>query len=206
MRDLRAKLLERLHDAALPPAEKPTRGDFDLNPEWRMKLTPAELTAAAVLVPIVNRNGAPSVIFTKRTPHLNAHAGQVSFPGGRLEPHDDGPIAAALRESHEEIGLAPDHVDVIGLLDTYQTGTNYIVTPVVGLVSSEFEPTLDDFEVAEVFEVPLDHVLDSTNFIRETRDVGEFTRIFYAIYYEEWRIWGATAGMLLDLVERIGRE
>ena len=85
-------------------------------------------------------------------------------------------------------------------------GTNYIVTPVVGLVSSEFEPTLDDFEVAEVFEVPLDHVLDSTNFIRETRDVGEFTRIFYAIYYEEWRIWGATAGMLLDLVERMGRE
>jgi 8-oxo-dGTP pyrophosphatase MutT (NUDIX family) len=206
MRDLRAKLQERLHDAALPPSEEPTRGDFDLNPEWRGKLKLAEFTTAAVLVPIVNRNGTPSVIFTKRTPHLNAHAGQVSFPGGRLEPRDDGPIAAALRESHEEIGLAPGHVDVIGLLDTYQTGTNYIVTPVVGMVSPEFEPMLDDFEVAELFEVPLGHLLDRANFVRETRDVGEFTRIFYAIYYEEWRIWGATAGMLFDLVERMGRE
>ena len=206
MRELRAKLLERLHDVELPPSEEPTRGDFDLNPEWRQKRPHAELTAAAVLVPIVNRNGSPGIIFTQRTSHLNAHAGQVSFPGGRIETHDDDPIAAALRESEEEIGLELEHVDVIGLLDTYQTGTNYIVTPVVGLVSSDFEPKLDAFEVEEIFEVPLDHALDRSNFVRETRDVGEFTRIFYAIYYEEWRIWGATAGMLFDLVERMGRE
>lgn len=206
MRELRAKLADLLNDAELPPSKEPTRGDFDLNPEWREKLAPAELTAAAVLVPIINRSGAPAVLFTQRTPHLNAHAGQVSFPGGRLEPHDVGPIAAALRESDEEIGLDPNHVDVVGLLDTYQTGTNFIVTPVVGVVSPQFEPSLDSFEVAELFEVPLDHVLDRANFVQETRDVGEFTRIFYAIYYEEWRIWGATAGMLLDLVERMGGE
>jgi 8-oxo-dGTP pyrophosphatase MutT (NUDIX family) len=206
MHELRAKLFELLNDATLPPSDEPTRGDFDLNPEWRVKLTPAELTPAAVLVPIVSRGGDAAVLFTQRTSHLNAHAGQVSFPGGRLEPHDEGPIAAALRESQEEIGLGPEHVDVVGLLDTYQTGTNYVVTPVVGMVSAEFEPKLDTFEVAELFEVPLDHVLDRSNFVRESREVRDFKRIFYALYYEDWRIWGATAGMLFDLVERMGRE
>lgn len=206
MRELRARLRDRLHDVALSPSKEPARGDFDLNPEWRERLAPAELTPAAVLVPIVGRIGGPAVLFTQRTSHLNAHAGQVSFPGGRLEPHDGGPIAAALRESEEEIGLGPEHVDVVGLLGTYQTGTNYIVTPVVGMVSPNFVPELDEFEVAELFEVPLDHLLDRSNFVRESRDVGEFTRVFYAIYYERWRIWGATAGMLLDLVERMDGE
>lgn len=205
MHELRARLESLLNDAMHPPPEEPTRGDFDLNPEWRERLSPGELRSAAVLVPIVRRDGGPSVIFTQRTPHLSAHAGQVSFPGGRLEPHDEGPIAAALRESEEEIGLDPGHVDVVGLLDTYQTGTNYIVTPVVGMVDPAFEPRLDAFEVAEIFEVPLDHILDRANFIRESREVRNFTRIFYALYYEDWRIWGATAGMLFDLVERMDR-
>ena len=102
--------------------------------------------------------------------------------------------------------MGPEHVDVVGLLGTYQTGTNYIVTPVVGMVSPNFVPELDEFEVAELFEVPLDHLLDRSNFVRESRDVGEFTRVFYAVYYEGWRIWGATAGMLLDLVERMDGE
>jgi 8-oxo-dGTP pyrophosphatase MutT (NUDIX family) len=205
MYELREKLLGRLHDISLPPSKEPTRGDFDLNPEWRERLMPTELTPAAVLVPIINRNGRPTVLFTQRTSHLKTHAGQVSFPGGRLEPGDGGPIAAALRESEEEIGLEPDHVDLIGLLDTYQTGTNYVVTPVVGMVNSNFEPRLDAFEVAELFEVPLDHVLDRENFFHESRDVGEFTRFFYALYYEQWRIWGATAGIMFDLVERMDR-
>ena len=206
MRELRARLRDRLHDVTLSPSKEPARGDFDLNPEWRERLASAELMPAAVLVPIVGRIGGPAVLFTQRTSHLNAHAGQVSFPGGRLEPHDGGPIAAALRESEEEIGLGPEHVDVVGLLGTYQTGTNYIVTPVVGMVSPDFVPKLDEFEVAELFEVPLDHLLDRSNFVRESRDVGEFTRVFYAVYYEGWRIWGATAGMLLDLVERMDGE
>tara|TARA_Y100001960_G_C14634877_1_gene807722 strand:+ start:159 stop:779 length:621 start_codon:yes stop_codon:yes gene_type:complete len=205
MHELREKLLDRLHDISFPSPEEPIRGDFDLNPEWRKQLTPTELTPAAVLVPIINRNGCPSVLFTQRTSHLKTHAGQVSFPGGRLEPGDEGPIDAALRESEEEIGLESDHVDLIGLLDTYQTGTNYIVTPIVGIVSSNFEPRLDTFEVAELFEVPLDQVLDRENFLRESRDVGEFTRVFYAFYYEQWRIWGATAGIMFDLVERMDR-
>ncbi len=206
MRELRARLRDRLRDAALPPPPEPLRGDFDLNPEWRERLAPAALTPAAVLVPIVGRAGGPAVLLTQRTPHLNAHAGQVSFPGGRLEPHDEGPVAAALRESEEEIGLSREHVDVVGLLDTYQTGTNYVVTPVVGMVGPDFEPRLDEFEVAELFEVPLDHLLDRSNFVRESRDAGGFTRVFLAVYHEGWRIWGATAGMLFNLAERMDGE
>lgn len=206
MRELRARLRERLRDAALPPPAEPARGDFDLNPEWRARRAPAELAPAAVLVPIVSRNGGPAVFLTRRTAHLNAHAGQISFPGGRLEPRDGGPVAAALRESEEEIGLDPGQVDVVGLLDTYRTGTDYVVTPVVGIVDPDFEPRLDEFEVAELFEAPLDHLLARRNFVRESRDAGGFTRVFYAIYYEGRRIWGATAGMLFDLMERMDGE
>ena len=209
MRELRARLRERLRDAALPPPTEPARGDFDLNPEWRewrARRAPAELAPAAVLVPIVSRNGGPAVFLTRRTAHLNAHAGQISFPGGRMEPRDGGPVAAALRETEEEIGLDPGQVDVVGLLDTYRTGTDYVVTPVVGIVDPDFEPRLDEFEVAELFEAPLDHLLARRNFVRESRDAGGFTRVFYAIYYGGRRIWGATAGMLFDLMERMDGE
>ena len=111
-----------------------------------------------------------------------------------------------MRESEEEIGLSVSHVDVLGLLDTYQTGTNYIITPVVGIVNSLFEPRINISEVSQIFEVPLHHVLDKSNFFRESRDTGDFTRVFYALYYSSWRIWGATAGMLFNLVERMDVE
>ena len=206
MRELRRRLESVLNDAAQPYLAEPARSDFDLNPKWRERMSPAELTPAAVLVPIMSRNCDPSILFTQRTPHLKAHGGQVSFPGGRMETYDAGPIAAALRESKEEVGLDPEYVDVVGLLDNYQTGTNYLVTPVVGIVHPEFEPIRDTSEVAQIFEVPLGHVLDQSQFIHETRDVGEFTRVFYAMYYEDWRIWGATAGMLFDLVKRMAQD
>src|ERR1700757_4336874 len=128
-----------------------TRGDHDLNPGW----TPpsSEVRPAAVLVPLVDRMDGMSVLLTQRTAHLSAHAGQIAFPGGRLEPEDPDAAAAALRETEEEIGLPREHVTLIGRLDTYVTGTGFEITPVVGIVSTPFTLSIDPFEVADVFEV-----------------------------------------------------
>jgi 8-oxo-dGTP pyrophosphatase MutT (NUDIX family) len=175
------------------------RGDHDLNPELRPK---QPLTPAAVLVPIVLRDDGMTILLTKRTAHLAAHAGQVSFPGGRLEPEDADAIAGALRETEEEIGLARQHVEVIGRLDTYVVRTGFEVTPIVGLVTPPFTLTQDDFEVAEVFEVPLSFILDPKNHQRQSRvDFGGAKREFWVFPYRDYYIWGATAGMLINLYE-----
>src|SRR5271165_5248799 len=130
-----------------------TRGDHDLNPGMTPPST--ALRPAAVLVPLVDRAEGMTVLLTLRTAHLNAHAGQVAFPGGRIEPEDRDAVAAALRETEEEIGLPREHVSLIGRLDTYVTGTGFEITPIVGIVSTPFSLTVDPYEVAEVFEVPL---------------------------------------------------
>lgn len=155
--------------------------------------------AAAVLVPLVQREGGPRVMLTRRTDHLHHHAGQISFPGGRLEDGDDGPVACALRETVEETGLDPRHVTVVGLLDDYVTVTGFRVTPVVGLVQPPFTLSPDPFEVAEVFEVPLAFLLDPVNHQKVARTVNGKPRPYYAIPYESYYIWGATAGMLMNL-------
>ena len=175
------------------------RGDHDLNPG----MTPpsAALRPAAVLVPLIDRAEGMSVLLTQRTPHLSAHAGQISFPGGRIEESDADATAAALRETEEEVGLTRDHVTVIGRLDTYVTGTGFEITPVVGIVKVPFPLTIDPYEVAEVFEVPLSFVLDPSNHRRMTRDVEYRTRIFFVLPFEDRKIWGATAGMLVNLAE-----
>jgi 8-oxo-dGTP pyrophosphatase MutT (NUDIX family) len=142
-----------------------------------------------------------SVLLTQRTPHLSAHAGQISFPGGRIEKSDADATEAALRETEEEVGLTRDHVKVIGRLDTYVTGTGFEITPVVGIVKVPFPLAIDPFEVAEVFEVPLSFVLDPANHRRMTRDVEHRTRIFFVLPFENRNIWGATAGMLVNLAE-----
>ncbi len=176
-----------------------TRGDHDLNPGW----TPPsiELRPAAVLVPLVDRAGGISVLLTQRTAHLSAHAGQISFPGGRIETSDRDATDAALRETEEEVGLTRDHVTVIGRLDTYVTGTGFEITPMVGLVKVPFPLTPDPFEVSEVFEVPLSFVIDPNNHRRMTRVFEERTRVFFVLPYENRYIWGATAGMLVNLAE-----
>lgn len=161
-------------------------------------------TAAAVLVPLVARPGGMTVLLTQRTAHLKNHAGQISFPGGRSEDHDDSPVATALRESHEEIGLDAALVDVLGHLDDYVTVTGFNVTPVVGLVVPPFDLTPDPFEVADAFEVPLSFVLDRSNHQRHTYKVKGRTRAYYAMPYGERYIWGATAGMLVNLAEVLG--
>ncbi len=176
-----------------------TRGDHDLNPGW----TPpsSDLRPAAVLVPLIDRADGMTVLLTQRTPHLSAHAGQIAFPGGRIEPDDPDAVAAALREAEEEVGLPPKHVTVIGRLDTYVTGTGFEVTPVVGIVRVPFPLALDPHEVAEAFEVPLSFVVDPSNHRRMTRRQGERLRTFFVLPFEDRYIWGATAGMLVNLAE-----
>ena len=174
------------------------RGDHDLTAGGT---PPARtLTPAAVLVPLIDR-GALSVLLTQRTMHLDAHAGQISFPGGRLEPDDVDHVAAALRETEEEVGIAPNLVEVIGRLDDYVTGTGFRVVPVVGVVRPPFQIRPEPFEVADVFEVPLDFVLDPANHEQHSRIVNGIERRYYVLPYEGRYIWGATAGMLINLYE-----
>ena len=166
----------------------------------------AAITAAAVLVPIVTHLDALSVLFTQRTTHLKNHAGQVSFPGGRAEPGDASPEFTALRETQEEIGLPPEHAEIIARLPDYFTRTGYRVTPVVGLLTPPLALAPDPREVEEVFEVPLAFLLDPRNHARETREIQGRTVAYYVMRYESRTIWGATAGMLVNLYRHLADE
>lgn len=159
------------------------------------------LTPAAVLVPIVRRDDAPTVLFTRRTEHLKSHSGQISFPGGRMEERDASPEAAALRETSEEIGLGAGEVEVLGRLGVRETGTGYRVFPVVGMVAPPLALVPDAHEVAEIFEVPLAFLVDPANHRFETRVSGNVERQFYAIPYGSYFIWGLTARILVNLGE-----
>ena len=167
--------------------------------------TPAQ---AAVLVPLVQRAGGLQVLLTRRTDHLRDHAGQISFPGGRSEPEDGGPAATALREAEEEVGLAHDRVQVIGQMPVYTTVTSFVITPVVALVTPPFELVLDTFEVAEAFEVPLQHLMNPANHRRHVFSFDGSERQFLSMPWQgpgadgmerEYFIWGATAAMLRNL-------
>lgn len=160
-------------------------------------------TPAAVLFPIVQRPQGHTVLLTQRTDHLRDHAGQVSFPGGRVDAVDVSPQATALRETQEEIGLAPSHIEIFGYLPQYYTGTGFVVTPVVGLLTPPFELQPDPFEVAEIFEVPLSFLLDPANHQRHSIFLRGALRHYYAMPYGRYFIWGATAGMIRSLSERL---
>lgn len=157
------------------------------------------LTPAAVLVPIVVRESGMTVLLTQRTAHLRDHAGQVSFPGGRCETEDPTPVATALREAEEEVGLVPAQVEVLGRLPEYLTSTGFRVVPVVGLVHPPLNLRLDDFEVAEVFEPPLGFLLDPANHQRHQVEYQGALREYWAMPWKGYYIWGATAGMLVSL-------
>jgi len=175
------------------PVEPVTSGDGHL---WR---SDREIRPAAVLVPVVRREKELTVLFTRRTAHLHDHAGQISFPGGRAEPGDRGAAETAMREAEEEIGLAAPRVEVLGELHPYVTVTGYRVIPVVGLVTPPLELRPDDFEVAEVFEAPLAFLLDPANHQTNYVRFEGLERHYYAIPYRQYYIWGATAGMLMNM-------
>jgi len=159
-----------------------------------------EPAGAAVLVPLVQHADGLTLLLTRRTDHLRDHAGQISFPGGRVEPEDDGPVATALRETEEEIGLSRGHIEVIGQLPIYSTVTAFQVTPVVGLVEPGFTMQLDDFEVAEAFEVPLAFLMNPAHHRHHSFEFAGTQRRFLSMPWQgaerEYFIWGATAAML----------
>ena len=164
------------------------------------------LIPAAVLVPIVVRESGMTILLTQRTAHLRDHAGQVSFPGGRCEPEDATPVATALREAQEEVGIDPQQVEVLGFLPEYLTSTGFRVTPVVGLVSPPLNLRLDDFEVAEAFEPPLEFLLDPANHQRHQVEYRGAMREYWAMPWQGYYIWGATAGMLMSLYRFLSGE
>lgn len=171
--------------------------DRDLLPD-----APAAPMPAAVLVAVTDR-AEPGLILTQRTDTLRRHAGQVAFPGGRIDPGDDGPIAAALREAQEEIGLDPSAVEIVGRADLYRTVTGFEVQPVLGVIPPNLAFTPEPGEVAAVFEVPLAFVLDPANHVEATVEWQGRDRTYYEIGWNDRRIWGATAAMLVNLSRRL---
>ena len=191
-------------EAAVALAPLGERSDFDLNPDVKAaQLRLHQQRRAAVLCGLREREGRLHVILTHRASHLSRHASQVAFPGGRVDPTDETPRHAALREAEEEIGLPRDSVRVLGALDEYLTSTGYRVTPVVGVVPPGFEPQPDPGEVEYVFEPPLDFLMDPANRKRHHHDRNGYRRYYYAMPWEGHYIWGATAGMLKGLSDRL---
>jgi 8-oxo-dGTP pyrophosphatase MutT (NUDIX family) len=204
----------KVSDTFLEPSA--LRARFQSPPQWQPEITDenrhviaadiiakretaGKVTKAAVLIPLLLKEDGISVLLTQRTNHLRDHAGQISFPGGRMDPQDQDPNDTALRESEEEIGLDRNRVEIIGHLPQYLTVSGYSVTPVVGLVQAQAEYVLDEFEVADVFEVPLSFLLDPANHQVRLWQSEQGGRRFYSMPYKNRFIWGATAGMLRNL-------
>lgn len=190
------------------PAARGQRSDYDLNRHEKEEAFRGKpLRPAAVLVPIVDRI-EPTILLTKRTDHLSKHPGQISFPGGKMDPADRNAVETALRETSEEIGLEKSYIHIAGFLDEYITGTGFEIKPVVGLIEPGFSLTLQEEEVAEAFEVPLSFLLDRQNHRRESARWQGVLRHYYAMPYEGYRIWGATAAMLVNLcdVMEVGKK
>ena len=188
--------------AVLLPGDR--RSDYDLNPDIKTSLNASRrLRPAAVLCGVVERADGLHVILTQRPDTMKEHAGQIAFPGGKIDEADDGPVAAALREAEEEIGMPRSAAEVIGSIDHYETGTGFRVEPGVAMVEPDFTPRPDPREVDDVFETPLDFLMDPANLRRHSGEWGGRKRLYYAIPWEGRYIWGATAGMLKSLADRI---
>jgi 8-oxo-dGTP pyrophosphatase MutT (NUDIX family) len=201
LRDWIAEHLDPLHDHAVEGGQR--RSDFDLSPDGWAGAVTETLTPAAVLIGLVEREAGLNVLLTRRADTLRSHTGQVALPGGRQDP-GERPWETALREAHEEVGLEPHFVHLVGLSTPYQTGSGYLITPVVGFVRPGFSLTANPGEVADIFETPFGFLMDPANYEeREGRAPSGETRRFYATTHEERYIWGATAGILRALYERL---
>ena len=188
-------LAARLRDAlARPPLEPPLDGDL---PELRARAD----VAAAVLIAITDRP-EPGVILTVRREHMRTHAGQIAFPGGRIDPGED-PVAAAIREAHEEVLVPPQLVEVVGAIEPYRTVTGYVVTPVLGVLPPDIALEPHEHEVADLFEAPLGYLLDPSNQRLRSALFQGRTRHYYEIVWNDRRIWGATAAMIVNLSRRL---
>ncbi len=166
-------------------------------------ITNSNLTCSAVLVPFVENQNGLSILLTKRTAHLHHHAGQICFPGGRCDAQDIDFKMTALRETKEEIGISQEFIEVAGFLENYATITGFMITPVVGFLKEGFEIQKDQFEVAEIFELPLAFILDSANYYEESYEHQGITRNYYVIPFQNHKIWGATAGILINFAQRL---
>jgi 8-oxo-dGTP pyrophosphatase MutT (NUDIX family) len=186
------------------PNITPARGDHDADPVMQKIAQVRPIRPAAVLVAVVD-HPEPTVLLTQRAAHLPDHPGQVSFPGGKIDKSDVSPLASALREAEEEIGLDRGHVEPIGYLDLYMTTLGYRIVPTVARVAPGFTLTLNTSEVDNVFEVPLAFLMDQANVQRHSRDWQGMTRHYYAITFGERYIWGVTAGIMRNLYDRIYR-
>jgi 8-oxo-dGTP pyrophosphatase MutT (NUDIX family) len=198
----RARLTLDVPPALTDPAARGARGDLDLNPAMWERAGVTASTPAAVLIPIIDRS-EPMVLLTQRTEALANHAGQVAFPGGKIDAADTSPAAAALREAKEEVGLAPALVEPLGYLDLYLSFTGFRILPTVARVKPDFALVLNPWEVTETFEVPLAFLMTPANHQRKSRDWRGITREFYVIPFENRYIWGITAGIVRNLYERV---
>jgi 8-oxo-dGTP pyrophosphatase MutT (NUDIX family) len=197
MNPLRARLAAAAHRVDAPPT----------GPAWNLDelddVLPSELTPAAVLVPVVLRAEGAGLILTRRTEQLKHHAGQISFPGGRVEAHDASPLAAALRETEEEIGIGADRIEALGYLDPFATITGFVVTPVLAIVDPGYRLRIDPSEVADAFEIDFAAALDPARQREEERDWRGRVRRYHVIAHDRHLIWGATASMIVNLGRRV---
>jgi 8-oxo-dGTP pyrophosphatase MutT (NUDIX family) len=184
------------------PSVIPDKGDHELNQEMKALWAVRPIRPAAVLVPVVDR-AEPTVLLTQRAIHLPQHPGQISFPGGKIEPSDDTPLAAALREAEEEVGLEPSVIDPIGYLDLYMTTQGFRIVPLLARIAPDYRLTLNPSEVDEAFEVPLQFLMEPGNHQKHSRDWEGIKRYYFEIPFEHRKIWGVTAGILRNLYEKI---
>ncbi len=184
------------------PNVVPDKGDHELNLEMKALWAVRPIRPAAVLVPVVDRD-EPTVLLTQRAIHLPQHPGQISFPGGKIEPTDETPLAAALREAEEEVGLDASVVDPIGYLDLYMTTQGFRIVPLLARIAPDYRLTLNASEVDEAFEVPLQFLMEPGNHQKHSRDWEGIKRYYFEIPFEHRKIWGVTAGILRNLYEKI---